>query len=146
MKFLNFTQFFPIHVKMKGKLSSKFYTDIMILRWSLFYYCCLRKGHRNLGAKGSSINDVTLIFQFVHPLVTPVMPWKSPQIAFFCTPSLPLWGDVIYGWPLNRRMLGQTDMNFEIVMEIALTPLAEKSNQMLKFTKNSPKLLSRFQS
>ena len=40
--------------------------------------------------KGSSINDVTSIFHsdlptFLPFLVTPVKPWKSTQIAIFCT-------------------------------------------------------------
>ena len=34
------------------------------------------------------------------PHITPVKPWKSPQIFIFCIP-LPLWGDVIYGWSLT---------------------------------------------
>ena len=31
----------------------------------------------------------------------------SPLVTFWGTPSLPLWGDVIYGWPLRQHTFGK---------------------------------------
>ena len=46
-------------------------------------------------------------YKFLTPLlpyVTPVMPWKSSQIAIFCTPFLPL-DDVILDNPLGESQM-----------------------------------------
>ena len=52
-----------------------------------------------------------IFWLLIPPLVTPVTPWKSPQISIFVTPFLPLWGDDIYGWP--QRYLHRCSSNHQ---------------------------------
>ena len=55
--------------------------------------------------KGTSINDVSSIFGFLDPPPSPCRLSFSPKnclkTPFLTPPSLPLKGDVVYGWSLK---------------------------------------------
>ena len=52
--------------------------------------------------KGPSINDVGPFSRFYDPPSFPLCRLFTKWIPTFLTPSLPLWGDVVYGWPLTE--------------------------------------------
>ena len=54
-------------------------------------------------SKGPSINDVGPFFGFYGPPLSPLVGFLLSKIGNFWPPSLPLWGDVVYGWPLIRK-------------------------------------------
>ena len=59
--------------------------------------------------KGTSINDVSSNFGFLDPPPSPCRPSFSPKnrlkMPFLTPPSLPLKGDVVYGWSLRGKVL-----------------------------------------